>query len=35
MLSRFDPRQRRAIIAFGSLWLFAMGFAALGLLLGG
>jgi hypothetical protein len=35
MLSRFDPRQRRAIIIFGSLWLFALGFVALGALIGG
>jgi hypothetical protein len=36
MLSRFEPRQRRAIIVFGSLWALAVGFVALGaLLLGG
>ena len=30
MLSQFSPRQRRAIVIFGSLWISAILFAALG-----
>jgi hypothetical protein len=33
MLSQFSPRQRRAIIVFGSLWVGAIVLAALGALL--
>jgi hypothetical protein len=35
MFSGFEPRQRRAIVVFGSIWVLALGFFALGVLLGG
>lgn len=35
MLSRFDPRQRRAILVFGGLWTAALIFVALSALLAG
>lgn len=33
MLSRLDPRQRRALLVLGSLWACAFVFIALGALL--
>jgi hypothetical protein len=35
MLSRFDARQRRAIVVLGSLWLTSIVFVMLAAVLGG